>query len=468
MGGGILLTSGALIAAGIHGLIVVGPQRWIQVAPNFALGIFGLLVTVLLFYAVRRETMMLEFLEWFSELDNKLAVLTAPLTREKLYPACEELASLVRHNAGWIVLVRAPGLLIRGEVKRRRYLPVVSEGAAGTWNVSWAENYLKDRMEEESSKRDPTTILSTAGGQDHIMACWVSQNRAGDITTGMAIAFEHRRWRKDNLTSQAMATGVDMVVQRIGSILTEVIQRREGLGVENLGLIMRILAHEINNDLQGALNTIEAMDDLDRAFTEERGRYLRSLLARSSHWSHLMREAPFLVDQVLPFERNIVSLTGHLRDTMDEVRRAWPDVSFAVRRTDDKDDILVVGDQHLRSILRNLIHNAASYTPEGGSVEIRIQLQDENAHVIVKDEGPGVDPADLDMIFAPLESIREGRRMGERVDYGMGVGLTISRAIARAYGGELLCRSNVEQDGGVFEVILPRVEDGLEEEEEVI
>jgi signal transduction histidine kinase len=82
----------------------------------------------------------------------------------------------------------------------------------------------------------------------------------------------------------------------------------------------------------------------------------------------------------------------------------------------------------------------------------------------VKDEGPGVDPADLDMIFAPLESMREGRRAGARVDYGMGVGLTISRAIARAYGGELFCHSNREEAGGVFEVTLPLAETSQGEE----
>ena len=188
--------------------------------------------------------------------------------------------------------------------------------------------------------------------------------------------------------------------------------------------------------------------------TKDDALHLRSLLSRSAHWSHLMREAPFLVDKVLPFERLVVSLTDHLRESLEEVRQAWPDVIFVVNRQVGDEEILVVGDQHIRSVLRNLLHNAASYTPEDGTVEVTITEDKEKIRLIVKDEGPGVDPADVDMIFAPLERMKEGRRTSGRVDYGMGVGLTISRAIARAYGGELLCHSNRDTQGGIFEVIL--------------
>jgi len=200
---------------------------------------------------------------------------------------------------------------------------------------------------------------------------------------------------------------------------------------------------------------MEAASVQPGGMTEDSALHLRSLLARSAHWSHLMREAPFLADKVLPFERHVVSLTAHLRETLEEVRQAWPEVTFVVRRPEGGDEIKVTGDQHLRSVLRNLLHNAASYTPEEGSVEVRIEVDGKSAHLVVTDEGPGVDPADVDMIFAPLESMKEGRRAGARVDYGMGVGLTISRAIARAYGGELVCHSNAETQGGVFEVVLP-------------
>ncbi len=458
VGIGILFASGAIAASGVYGLIALGPDQWIRVAPNFALGIFGLLVTILLIYSARREDQIMYLFDWLRELDNILSGLTPPLKVESLYPVCEKLSSLFPQNSGWIVLVRAPGLLIRGEVKRRRYLPVVSKEVAGSWNVSWTENYMKDLMEGEDGRRQLVASVRDEEGQEQPLTCWISQNRAGNITTGMAVAQGRGKWKSDAVTLQAMSTGMDMFVQRIGSILMEVIERREGMGIENLGLVMRILAHEINNDLQGSLNTMAALSERGRTMTEEDTLHLTSLLSRSAHWSHLMREAPFLADKVLPFERNVVSLTENLRETLEEVRQAWPDVMFIVDRPEGVEEILITGDQHIRSIIRNLLHNAASYTPEDGSVRVTIKVSEQDVRIIVKDDGPGVDPADVDMIFAPLESMKEERRTGERVDYGMGVGLTISRAIARAYGGELLCHSNKETQGGVFEVILLKEE----------
>ena len=454
VGVAILFVSGAIAASGIQGLFALDPDLWIRVVPNFAMGFFGLLVTILLFYAVRREAQIMKLFDWLTELDNILSGLSPPLTVESLYPVCDKLANLFPQNSGWIVLVRAPGLLIRGEVKRRRYLPVVSEEVQGSWNVSWGENYIKNLMEDDGGRREVVASVRDEGGKEQPLTCWISQNSGGDITTGMAIAQGEGRWKGDSIMLQAMSTGMDMFVQRIGSILMEVIERREGLGIENLGMVMRILAHEINNDLQGSLNTMDAISSRDGKMTEDDALHLRSLLSRSAHWSHLMREAPFLVDKVLPFERLVVSLNDHLRESLEEVRQAWPDVIFVVERPVGDGEILVVGDQHIRSVLRNLLHNAASYTPEDGTVEVTITEDKEKIRLIVRDEGPGVDPADVDMIFAPLERMKEGRRTSGRVDYGMGVGLTITRAIARAYGGELLCHSNRDTQGGIFEVIL--------------
>jgi signal transduction histidine kinase len=359
------------------------------------------------------------------------------------------------------MLVRAPGLLIRGEVIRRKYLPVVGENERGEWNVGWAESLIKNELDGEAKQNRIVAFVPNEKTRERIAIIQTAQNQSGDIGAGIAIAVRKRKYKRDPLLFQALALGVDMVVQRIGSILMEVVHRREGLGVENLGLVMRILAHELNNELQGALNNMDTYEDLWAEKSELSVRSLRSLLTRAGYWTSLMREAPFLVDDVLPFERNIVCMNDEIRNVLGEVKAAWPDVMFQVEMDDN---VNVVGDQHVRSILRNLLHNAASYTPMEGKVEVRVNIEYDKVHIYVEDEGPGVDPADVDKIFAPLESIKEGRKAGARADYGMGVGLTLSRAIARAYGGELNCHSNRKMEGGLFEVILPLAEETTENE----
>jgi len=493
----IIAISGAIAISSSLFPLYTHVGNWSDAVLKIFIAFLGALMGILLMIAARQETRALDLFDWLQELNSLLASLSAPLNVDGIYPVCEKMLSVFSENAGWILLIRAPGLLIRGEVKRRKYLPIVSASLDSEWNVHWAENYLKDLIENVDGQQNKVTarvlkvarqpegtwsadmadkslidqiesesqsgstswtkrkLLSRQNTDDAPVLVWTSKIKTGDISIGMAVGLGGKKSIPDKMTLQALTTSLDLLVQRIGSILTEVIQRREGLGIENLGLIMRVLAHEINNDLQGALNT---MDTFSIPGTELPGDHfikLRAMLARASHWSHLMREAPFLVDNVLPVERDIVSLSNYLRQTLDEIRQAWPDLSFVLRFPEDADPLDVVGDQHICSIVRNLLHNAASFSPEEGTVSIDVMVDDEYAHVSVHDEGPGVDPADVDRIFSPLASYKEGRKAGVRAEYGMGVGLTISRAISRAYGGDLLCYSNAQEVGGCFQVFFP-------------
>jgi len=491
----IITLSGIALSSYLRPLFT-GEGGWESIVLQLPNALLGALMGVLLIISARQETRAIDLFDWLQDLNSILSRLSAPLNIGNVYPVCEKLLSIFSDNSGWIMLIRAPGLLIRGEVKRRKYLPIVSSFMDGEWNINFVENYLKDLIENDDSESNITAkstaitrksestwtadiadsvlmdqIRATGASaglkkkkgfgfrknkvDEYPMLIWTSKIKSGDISTGLAVALGNRRSRPDTMTIQALTTGLDLFVQRIGSILTEVIQRREGLGIENLGLIMRVLAHEINNDLQGALNTTDKFFTSFPKITMEQLIKLRSLQARAGHWSHLMREAPFLVDDVLSVERKIVSLPKVLRESIDEMRQAWPDLSFVLNEPEGQDTLDVIGDQHLHSVMRNLLHNAASFSPEDGIVEITVVEDGEYAHVYVHDEGPGVDPADIDKIFSPLASYKEGRRSGIRADYGMGVGLTISRAISRAYGGGLLCHSNTEEEGGCFEVFVP-------------
>jgi two-component system sensor histidine kinase KdpD len=96
--------------------------------------------------------------------------------------------------------------------------------------------------------------------------------------------------------------------------------------------------------------------------------------------------------------------------------------------------------------LRNLLSNAKRYG--GSTVRISAVIDGESALVSVFDNGPGVPEGDEDIIFEPyIRSTRD-----EALPGSIGLGLPVSRRLARLMGGDLVYR----YDGGsVFEVRLP-------------
>ena len=88
-------------------------------------------------------------------------------------------------------------------------------------------------------------------------------------------------------------------------------------------------------------------------------------------------------------------------------------------------------------VLRNLLGNAAKYTPAGTAVVIRADLENNRVRVDVADNGPGIPNADLERIFSKFA---RGQVNGHRLP-GAGLGLYLSRQIARAHGSDLTVTS---------------------------
>ncbi|MCB2059380.1 MAG: sensor histidine kinase [Novosphingobium sp.] len=99
-------------------------------------------------------------------------------------------------------------------------------------------------------------------------------------------------------------------------------------------------------------------------------------------------------------------------------------------------------------ILLNLLGNAIRYSPENSQIWIRLEDEDGRARVIVADQGPGLSSEDQPRIFDKFE------RLGRSGDGGSGLGLYISRRLARAMGGELSVQSAPGQ-GARFILDLP-------------
>jgi PAS domain S-box-containing protein len=110
--------------------------------------------------------------------------------------------------------------------------------------------------------------------------------------------------------------------------------------------------------------------------------------------------------------------------------------------------------EKVRQILLNLLTNAIKYTPSGGRISVRAGRAATDApavSVVVQDTGVGIDPAKLEAVFEPF--VQLNRKPSRQFD-GVGLGLAISRDLARGMGGELRASSAIGQ-GATFELVLP-------------
>lgn len=110
----------------------------------------------------------------------------------------------------------------------------------------------------------------------------------------------------------------------------------------------------------------------------------------------------------------------------------------------------------LGQVFRNLVANARSFSPEDGRIELRVSRSDDQIVVTIEDEGPGIPPGKEDAIF---ERFYSERPEGEAYGGHSGLGLSISRQIVAAHGGELVAENRVAPDrsviGARFIVALP-------------
>jgi signal transduction histidine kinase len=102
--------------------------------------------------------------------------------------------------------------------------------------------------------------------------------------------------------------------------------------------------------------------------------------------------------------------------------------------------------RRIRQVLTNLIQNALEATGGRGAVTVAATSRGDVVVLTVTDDGPGIPPENLPRVFDPLFTTKAR---------GTGLGLPLSRAIARAHGGDLVA-GNAPGGGARFELTLPR------------
>jgi len=154
------------------------------------------------------------------------------------------------------------------------------------------------------------------------------------------------------------------------------------------------------------------------------------------------------------FKMEKIDITEFLKDIYQHSRILATEKSINLTLKTLDYPVFIQGDVvHIRRIFFNLVHNAVKFTPTRGEITIFTEVRKKQVFVSIKDTGIGIAPADQPWIFEEFYRIR---RADQKDTSGNGLGLSISRAIARSYGGDITFESEVSK-GSIFTVILPIV-----------
>ena len=217
------------------------------------------------------------------------------------------------------------------------------------------------------------------------------------------------------------------------------------------------LAHELRNPLAPLANMLEVLkrgggrEDVTRRALDTMDRQLGHLvrlvddlldLSRITHNRLELRPARLelapVLHQAVQASRLLADSAGH------EVQVSMPAPPIYLRADAVR----------LSQVFGNLLNNACKYTAPGGKIDVTVRREGDEAVVSVRDTGTGIPPDKLDSIF---EMFNQVERPLERLQSGLGIGLTLVKRLVEMHGGSVEARSGGEGRGSEFVVTLPTV-----------
>jgi signal transduction histidine kinase len=152
-------------------------------------------------------------------------------------------------------------------------------------------------------------------------------------------------------------------------------------------------------------------------------------------------------------ERGAVRLDEILRQVVERHETAAREnhIALEYRPPEGREVTVIAGSEGLDRVFNNLISNAVKYTPEGGRISVKLNLEGGSARVEVSDTGIGIPEESLDRLY---EEFYRAPNAKAQVKEGTGLGLAITKDLVTRYGGQISVQSTLGK-GTTFVVTLP-------------
>ena len=246
------------------------------------------------------------------------------------------------------------------------------------------------------------------------------------------------------------------------SVFVELGRKNEALAQANRSIdersqvirdIVYALSHDLRTPLAAAAMTMQQA--LEGKYGPLSDAY-RDILRRSIEANGELRRLAETLLMIAKYEsgeqsteRGPVKLGALARNVVDELDPLWRAKGIRLRVGDDENAVAAGDASEIRRAAMNLIANAVSWTPEGGTIAVSVRREGDTVGLSVVDDGYGVPLAERPSLFQRLVS-----RQAPRAGSGSGLGLYIVRRIAESHGGTVTYRP-VEPRGSEFSLTLP-------------
>jgi two-component system, chemotaxis family, CheB/CheR fusion protein len=344
------------------------------------------------------------------------------------------------------------------------------QGTITTWNHG-AERLYGYGSEEVIGK--PASILR-AMDDGSAAADWppevMDRIRAGQPANA---AFERVRRRKDGTLVEVMMSfsairDSDGTLVGISNIVRDVSERKQAErarqaaeeeareAVRRRDQFIAMLSHELRNPMAAVLNACGLLD-ADGDNRESVETVCRTIGRQARHMARLLDDlldVSRMARDKIEIRKQPIDLRQTARDAFETVQPLLRKRRLDLRLQLPDEPVCVDGDPaRLQQVQVNLLSNAIKYTPDGGEISLSLRQKGDEAVIRVRDTGVGIPVEMREKVFDLFVQLN---RAADVDSAGMGVGLTLVRALVRLHGGNVSVDGAPGQ-GSEFTVRLPAI-----------
>ena len=318
----------------------------------------------------------------------------------------------------------------------RVYVTPISEGIAA--------QIARPLTEVDRTLRRSAILLALLGAGGVLIAAalgWIVSRAALKPVARLTSTIEEVAATGD-LTRRVGASGRDEL-GRLGARFDEMLGELES-AVSAQRQLVADASHELRTPLTSLRTNVEVLLGRgDRLSQEDKARLVHDVVVQIEELTRLIGDLVDLARDAEPATlQEDVALDDLVARAIERTQSFAPGLTFAAELA----PALLDGvPERLDRAIANLLDNAAKWSPEGGTVELRLA----GGELTVRDHGPGIDPEDLPHVFD-----RFYRSPAARSLPGSGLGLSIVRQVVEAHGGTVTAE-NADGGGALFRVRLP-------------